>query len=275
MLCVVACHRQLCGWVKKVAKDAHINLMDTTSSNDSAVQGNILLTFFAEGAHYDEARATVAWQGGGAHPSLADTTAGLGPGGMAISTGNMPPEGVPPSPSPSDDRIQISCIAWEDTDNLLPGSPKPATSKRHARYVIRVTGPNVGPYELRKRWQELSDLSRNLYEYDRYLGRDFRWTDNGEKPLPSKRTSAGYDSERLDSRKMEVHTFVQHLASWMTLVLTRSKDPTNLLSENTDGPQRRCPTRIYKFLKPDAGYDPGMDTIRDVSSLRLGASGRK
>ena len=59
----------------------------------------------------------------------------------------------------------------------------------------------VPQFECRKRWQDLSDLSRDLYKYDRVLKKGNRWTDHGEKSLAAKWASAGYKPEVLDARQ--------------------------------------------------------------------------
>jgi hypothetical protein len=222
--------------------------MDATSANTSGVRHNVLLTFFAEGSESDPSRSTVAWQGG-AHPSLA---------GMPNIS-----EGVPSAT----DRVQIECIRWEDTDKLTESFPS-----RHVRYVVKVTAPGLDPYQLPKRWQEISDLSKNLYKYDRVLSRKFRWQADGEKPLPTKRTSAGYDAQRLERRQTEINVFFQQLSAWMNRLLERSGGPKggpiNLLDQPTQG---GYPDLIARFFSRDATYDQAKDTLRDIHSIGLGA----
>ena len=81
--------------------------------------------------------------------------------------------------------------------------------KKHVRYALTVRTPGVPQFECRKRWQDLSDLSRDLYKYDRVLKKGNRWTDHGEKSLAAKWASAGYKPEALDARQSKIEVFAQ------------------------------------------------------------------
>lgn len=214
--------------------------MDARSSSASDVKHNVLLDFFAEGSESDASRSTVAWKGG-AHPSLAGT--GI-------------PEGVP---TPND-RVQIECIQWEDTKDV-PGEDGP----RHVRYIVKVTAPGLDPYLLRKRWGEVSELSKSLYKYERFLPGECWWQANGEKPLPTKLTSAGYDKGRLEGRRVEINAFLEDLSAWMNRLLEPSTSPktgpVDLLKLPASGGLRV--DLLAKFFEQDAAYDRAKETVRD------------
>lgn len=131
------------------------------------------------------------------------------------------PEGVPRPTT----EIRLQCTRWEDSSKLGMGG------SRHVRYMVEVTAPGRDPYELPKRWQEISELSKNLYKYD-YLPHNVRWEANGEKPLPSKMTRAGFDKARLDRRVTEINEFLEHLSTWMNRLLNRTSGPINLLGRD-------------------------------------------
>lgn len=242
---VLVCFEQLCEWILKVQEVAGIDLMDAASASASSVRNNVLLSFFEQGSESDASRATVKWKGG-AHPSL--TRAHI-------------PEGVPSSA----DQVSFECIRWEDTEK-----EKDVRERRHVRYVVMVTAPghSLYPYELPKRWQEISDLSKSLYQYDRSLPRKFRWQANGEKPLPTKHTSHNYDPRRLDKRQAEINAFFGDLSSWVNRLLGHPGRPIDLLDPRAQGDQHS--DLISKFFSPGSTYDAAMDTVRDISRIGTG-----
>lgn len=167
----------------------------------------------------DTSRDTVTWEESGAHPSLPVEEP---PGAL--------PEGVPSSSS----QIALECTRW-------------AVTSGHARYVIRVTAPGRAPYEVNKRWSEISDISSNLYRYDSFLPRKFQWQDNKERPLPTKWTSAGNDGKRLTGRQADINSFLKDLSGWMNRLLENYS--INLLDQNEQGKQIDM---ISQFFAADA-----------------------
>eukprot|EP01046_Picozoa_sp_COSAG06_P017481 COSAG06_NODE_1189_length_10331_cov_10.869038_2_plen_187_part_00 len=145
------------------------------------------------------------------------------------------------------EEIKVECLGWEDTGALPPGVPK-GEGKRHVRYHIKVN--NCGQeYELRKRWQELSDLSASLNKLDSFLAKGTRWRANGEKGLPGKYTKAGFVSKELDGRAVEINIFFEHLSTWMTRLNKASGGGVNLL--NTTFPNLHKDV-LAEFFAPDS-----------------------
>ena len=172
-------------------------------------------------------------------------------------------EGVPLSSN----QIDFECIRWEDTGKL-PSSPNAngtmPRDSRHVRYVIKVTAPGIPPYELYKRWRELSEFSRTLNQYDQSLPRKFRWRDNGEKPLAAKWVSAGFEASTLNSRQSEINAFFRHLSAWLNRLLASSRGPINLLAPDVQ------PDLISAFFAPESSYNPAMNTVRDIGHIQAG-----
>jgi hypothetical protein len=153
--------------------------------------------------------------------------------------------------------IKIECLGWEDTDALPPGVPK-VEGKRHVRYRIKVN--NCGQeHELRKRWQELSDLSAALYKLDSFLAKPTRWRANGEKGLVGKWTKAGFVPKELDGRAVEVTIFFEHLSTWMTRLNKATGGGVNLLNKSTEN--NKSKDLLAEFFAPDAGYDAQRATV--------------
>ena len=152
--------------------------------------------------------------------------------------------------------IRIECRGWEDTAKLPPGSP-PAEGKRHVRYIIAVN--NCGQqHELRKRWQELYELSSSIPKLDKYVPKPLRWRANGEKPLPKKYGSANFVTKELEARMVEVTAFCDWLSHWLTQ-LVQSKGNPNLLNPSQSGDAEK--NRLANFFALNASYDAFRSTV--------------
>ena len=174
---------------------------------------------------------------------------------------NAPLEG-PPS---------IRCIEWEDSEKAKPRPP----GSRHARYVLQVNpGDGRAMYQVRKRWQELSDFARDLGNYNKILHSPYRWGDRGEKGLPTKFTAASLEDQPQRARIGEINTFLSHLTGWIRYVAQEAPAPAlNLLEVSPD--RQEYLNLVATFLMDGAGYDAmrGTLTPEQVAALTAQVGG--
>eukprot|EP01043_Picozoa_sp_COSAG02_P064831 COSAG02_NODE_9596_length_2167_cov_1.291586_2_plen_175_part_00 len=152
----------------------------------------------------------------------------------------------------------MRCIDWEDSAAVKP--PVPGT--RHARYVLEIHAGDQQPYQIRKRWQEISDFAKNLSNYNQILRKPNRWGDNGEQGLPPKYFKADLQREPQMKRMKEINDFLAHLTRWLMRVADEAEEKVNLLLEHTYDNGRDAELNIVAtFLNSESSYDAMRSTL--------------
>ena len=154
--------------------------------------------------------------------------------------------------------ISIKCIDWEDSHAVRP----PVPGARHAWYVLEIYANDQQSYQIRRRWQEISDFAKSLSNYNQILRKPNRWGDNGEQGLASKFFKVDLQQEPQMKRMKEINEFLTHLTQWLTRVADATEEKFNLLLERTYGNAGDAELNVVAaFLKRGSSYDAQRSTL--------------